>query len=130
MLCSGMVMIALPRAIAAHYTDQVDVATLAATLIPIAGVFQVFDGIQAVSAGVLRGLGDTRAPFVINLAGFWLIGFPVSIALGFHSTLGAVGLWWGLVAGLVVVAALLVGRVRHRMRGRLDPTTLGRLVQG
>lgn len=129
MLCTGTVMIAVPRAIAALYTDQAEVAMLAATLIPIAGVFQVFDGIQAVSAGVLRGLGDTRAPFVINLAGFWLIGFPVSIALGFHSTLGAVGLWWGLVAGLVVVAALLVGRVRHRMRGRLEPATLGRLAE-
>jgi MATE family multidrug resistance protein len=130
MLCAGLAMIALPRAIASLYTDQAEVATLAATLIPIAGVFQVFDGVQAVSAGVLRGLGDTRAPFVINLAGFWLIGFPVSIALGFHSTLGAVGLWWGLVAGLVVVAALLVGRVRHRMRGQLEPTALGRLAEG
>ena len=86
---------------------------MAATLIPIAGVFQVFDGIQAVCAGVLRGLGDTRAPFVINLAGFWLAGFPVSVLLGFHTRLGAVGLWWGLVAGPDRrVRALLLLRVR------------------
>ena len=70
-------------------------------------MFQLFDGIQAVSAGVLRGLGDTRAPFVINLAGFWLCGFPVSLALAFGTPLRALGLWWGLVAGLVVVASLL-----------------------
>jgi MATE family multidrug resistance protein len=120
MLCAGLAMIALPRAIASLYTDQAEVATLAATLIPIAGVFQVFDGLQAVSAGVLRGLGDTRAPFVINLAGFWLCGFPVSVALAFGTPLRALGLWWGLVAGLAVVASLLLLRVRRRLRGPLQ----------
>jgi len=72
-----------------------------------------------VSTGVLRGLGDTRAPFVINLAGFWLCGFPVSLALAFGTPLRAMGLWWGLAAGLAVVAALLLLRVRSRLRGAL-----------
>jgi MATE family multidrug resistance protein len=68
---------------------------------------------------VLRGLGDTRAPFVVNLAGFWLCGFPLSVALAFHTPLRALGLWWGLVAGLAVVATLLALRVRRRLRGTL-----------
>ena len=124
MACTGIVLLVAPRAIASLYTTSVPVAALAATLIPIAGVFQVFDGIQAVSAGVLRGLGDTRAPFLINLAGFWLAGFPVSIALGFHTRLGALGLWWGLVAGLIVVSALLLARVRSRLHQPIVATTL------
>jgi MATE family multidrug resistance protein len=128
MVCAAAVLLFAPRAIAALYTNQAPVAVLAAALIPIAGVFQVFDGIQAVSAGVLRGLGDTRAPFAINLAGFWLVGFPISVALGFHTRLGAVGLWWGLVAGLMVVATMLLARVRSRLRGPIERTTIERDV--
>jgi len=58
-------------------------------------------------------------PFVINLAGFWLCGFPVSVMLAFGTPLRAMGLWWGLAAGLAVVAALLLLRVRSRLRGAL-----------
>jgi len=119
MLCTAAAMLAAPRLIAAAYTNQPPVASIAASLIPIAGMFQLFDGTQAVSAGVLRGLGDTRGPFLINLAGFWLCGFPVSVALAFGTPLRALGLWWGLVAGLAVVATLLVFRVRSRLRRAL-----------
>jgi MATE family multidrug resistance protein len=122
MVCTGIALLVAPGALAALYTAEVPVAALAATLIPIAGVFQVFDGIQAVCAGVLRGLGDTRAPFLINLAGFWLAGFPVSVVLGFHTSLGAVGLWWGFVAGLGAVAGLLLLRTRNRLRGAIART--------
>ncbi len=124
MVCTAVVFLLVPGAIAARYTRDVPVAALAATFIPVAGVFQVFDGIQAVCAGVLRGLGDTRAPFVINLAGFWFVGFPVSVALGFQTRLGAIGLWWGFVAGLGVVAALLLLRVRSRLRGPIKRATV------
>ena len=62
------------------------------------------DGMQAVGAGVLRGLGDTRVPLVAMLSGYWLIGVPVSVWLGFKTQLGPVGLWWGFVAGLGSVA--------------------------
>jgi len=124
MLCTATAMLTMPGLIAAAYTNQPDVAAIAAVLIPIAGVFQLFDGIQAVSAGVLRGLGDTRAPFLINLAGFWLCGLPVSVALAFRTPLRALGLWWGLVAGLAVVATLLALRVRRRLRGTLDQLEL------
>jgi len=117
---SAVVMLLFPRAIASLYTGLGPVLALAATLIPIAGAFQVFDGTQAVSAGTLRGIGDTRVPMLIGLVGFWLIGLPVSATLAFGAGLGPLGLWWGLVAGLGAVAVLLLLRVRARFRGPLD----------
>ena len=83
-------------------------------------MFQVFDGLQVVAAGVLRGVGDTRAPMLINVLAFWLVGMPVSLWLGFRMELGVAGLWWGFVAGLAAVAALLLLRVRNRMRKSLE----------
>ncbi len=113
------VMIAIPETLARVYTDERAVVALAATLIPIAGVFQVFDGVQVVSVGILRGIADTRRPLLINILGFWLIGFPVSAWLGFGTAAGPSGLWWGLVVGLAVVAVLLVHRVRSQLRQEL-----------
>jgi MATE family multidrug resistance protein len=124
MCLTAAAFLLVPHLIAAQYTTEVSVVALASVLIPIAGVFQVFDGIQAVCAGILRGLGDTRAPFVINLLGFWLAGFPVSVLLGFFTSLRAVGLWWGFVAGLGVVAILLLLRVRILLRGEIRRTTI------
>jgi MATE family multidrug resistance protein len=117
---SAVLLLLVPAGIAALYTKDAAVLALAAALLPVAGVFQVFDGIQAVCAGVLRGLGDTRVAFIINLAGFWLVGFPVSVLLGFRTRLGAVGLWWGFVAALAVVALLLLARVRSKLKGAIQ----------
>jgi MATE family multidrug resistance protein len=115
MCASAIVFRVFPVALARTYTGDAAVVVLAATLIPIAGVFQVFDGIQAVAAGVLRGIGDTHAPAIINVVGFWLIGLPVSWLLAFRLGGGAVGLWWGIVVGLAAVALILLGRVRVRL---------------
>ena len=89
-------------------------------MIPIAGVFQVFDGIQVVSIGVLRGVGDTRTPLIVSLIGYWLIALPISLWLGFRAGWGPQGLWWGLVVGLILVAMLLLIRVRMRLWRRLE----------
>jgi len=97
------------------YTTDLEVLAVATLLIPVAGVFQVFDGLQVVASGVLRGVGDTRYPMVVNLLGFWCLGMPVSLWLGFRTTAGPVGLWWGLVVGLAAVAFFLLIRVRRRM---------------
>jgi MATE family multidrug resistance protein len=115
MCVSALVFRLFPEPLARAYTPDAGVVALAAVLIPIAGVFQVFDGAQAVAAGVLRGIGDTHAPAVINVVGFWLIGLPVSWMLAFRFGGGAIGLWWGIVVGLGVVAAILLVRVRMRL---------------
>jgi MATE family multidrug resistance protein len=112
MAASAVALLAWAGPFARAMTSVADVLAVATALIPIAGVFQVFDGVQVVSAGALRGAGDTRAPLVANLLGFWLVGIPVSLLLGFRAGLGVVGLWWGFVAGLAAVALFLVLRVR------------------
>jgi MATE family multidrug resistance protein len=117
MCASAVVMLALPTLIARLYSDNAAVIALAASLIPIAGVFQVFDGVQVVSIGILRGVADTRAPMIVAVVGFWLVGIPVSAALGFGLDAGAPGLWWGLTAGLAMVAAILLWRVQRRLGG-------------
>ncbi|MCP4897999.1 MAG: MATE family efflux transporter [bacterium] len=115
MATTACLFLGVPQLLAAAYTTMPDVRILAASLIPIAGVFQIVDGLQVTSAGVLRGLGDTRAPMLINVLGFWLVGIPVSLWLGFGIGLGPPGLWWGLVAGLAAVAVLLLARVATKL---------------
>ncbi len=121
MALSALTLLTVPRFIASLYTTDPGVLAAAALLIPIAGVFQVFDGLQITAGGVLRGLGDTRAPFHANLVGYWLLGFPTSWLLGFKLGLGPRGLWWGFVVGLGSVAIFLVLRVRARLRHLPEP---------
>lgn len=109
----------LPEPLARLYSGDREVVLLAASLLPIAAVFQVVDGIQVVAAGVLRGVGDTRVPMWANLFGFWVAGLPVGAALAFRAGMGPRGIWWGLAAGLTVVAGLLLGRIRSRLGGEL-----------
>jgi MATE family multidrug resistance protein len=71
---------------------------------------------QAVGAGVLRGLGDTRVPLIAMLLGYWLIGVPISLHLAFRTGIGPQGLWWGFVAGLAAVALFLLWRVQTLFR--------------
>ena len=111
--------VGVPGLLAAAYTSVGEVATLAALLIPIAGYFQIFDGLQVVSSGVLRGAGDTRAPLVVNIVGFWFIGLPTSLILAFRLDYGPQGLWWGVAAGLGAVAVFLLSRVAWKLRGEI-----------
>jgi MATE family multidrug resistance protein len=120
MAVCAVLLIGFPRSLAGIYTQDAAVLALAALLLPIAGVFQVFDGLQVVSLGLLRGLGDTRVPMIANVAGFWCIGMPVSLWLGFGLDYGAPGLWWGLVVGLVMVATFLMLRIRQREQRDLE----------
>lgn len=99
------------RVFFAHlFTDDPEIANLAAALLMIATLFQFFDGVQGVAAGALRGAGDVRVPFIANVAAHWIIGLPLALLLGFSLGWGARGLWWGLLVGLVVVACLLTWR--------------------
>jgi MATE family multidrug resistance protein len=116
MMTTAVLFLVLPRPLAALYTKDAALIALAGSLIPIAGVFQIFDGMQAVGAGVLRGFGDTRVPLIAMLSGYWLIGVPVSVVLAFRTGMGPRGLWWGFVAGLASVALFLAWRVRVLFR--------------
>jgi MATE family multidrug resistance protein len=112
MVLTGIVFLSIPHMLAAAFTPDPQVIALAAVLIPIAGFFQVFDGGQAVGAGVLRGAGDTTAPLIVMLGSYWLIGVPMSAWLGFKTSLGPRGLWWGFVMSLGAVALFLFWRIR------------------
>ena len=118
----------LPDPLAHLWTDKIAVVAIAITLIPIAGVFQVFDGAQVVCIGILRGTGDTRTPVLTAIGGFWLIGFPVGWWLGLERGWGPAGLWWGLVAGLATVAVALGWRVRRRLDQDLTRIVVDRPV--
>ena len=80
----------------------------------LAAAFQIADGAQAVGAGILRGLHDTRTPMLFALVGYWAIGFPLSASLAFSAGLGGIGIWIGLATGLGIVAALMIGRWVYR----------------
>jgi MATE family multidrug resistance protein len=110
-----------PRPLARLMTDDENVIATAIPLFLVAAVFQLSDGVQAVGGGVLRGAGDTKMTFYANIVGHWLIGLPVALYLGFERQLGIVGLWWGLCAGLTVVAVLLFLRFERLSRGEIKP---------
>ena len=124
MVMTAVLFLTLPSLLARAFTSDGRVIALAAVLIPVAGVFQVFDGAQAVGAGVLRGAGDTTAPLFVMLAAYWLIGVPVSAYLGFRTELRAVGLWWGFVISLSAVAIVLFARIVFLFRRGVGRTVV------
>jgi MATE family multidrug resistance protein len=130
MTLTGGLFLTVPALLAELYTPDAAVIGLAALLLPIAGVFQIFDGLQVVAIGLLRGLGDTRTPMIVNVIGFWCLGMPVSLWLGFGLGYGAVGLWWGLVVGLVAVAGFLVVRLRRREQRDLERVIIDEHARG
>ena len=111
----------VPRTMARLVTNQESVIRAAVPLLFVVAVFQLSDGIQAVGAGVLRGAGDTKYTLYANLFGHWCIGLPIALLLGFRLRLGVVGLWWGLCAGLTVVAVLLFLRFERLSRTEIEP---------
>lgn len=126
MAAFGVLFRLAPWPLARAYTPEAEVLAVAVVLVPIAGVFQVADGVQVVAAGILRGTADTRVPALIALVGFWGVGMPLAVLLGFHLDMGPRGLWWGLTAGLATVALLLAVRTRFRLRGSLDRLQVAR----
>jgi len=118
MATSACVLSLMPHTIVALYLPPspatAATAALAANLLRIAGFFQLADGTQVTAAGALRGLQDVRVPMLMASFGYWGIGFWAGWALAFPAHLGVVGLWWGLCAGLAVVAASLLWRFARR----------------
>ncbi len=105
-----------PRAILGIFTADGRVVEVGLTLITLVALFQIFDGLQGVATGTLRGLGDTRTPMFLNLAGHWMLGLPVGYLLCFVIDWGVIGLWIGVSTGLVVVGSLLLAIWWRRAR--------------
>ena len=118
---AAVVFVSIPRLILGVFTVEPDVIETGVSLLLVAAVFQLFDGLQGVATGVLRGLGDTRTPMVSSLAGHWFLGLPVGYALCFWWGFGVVGLWVGLSTGLILVGIILVP-VWHRRVSALGRT--------
>ena len=97
-----------PRQIARAYTHDPQVISFAINLFYIAAVFQLFDGLQTVATGALRGAGNTRTPMVWNLVGYWAIGLPLGCWLCFVRGWGVVGLWVGLCVALILIGVGLL----------------------
>ena len=118
MTAAALAFVAAPRLLIGAFTRSDAVFMVGRRLLLVAAMFQLFDGLQGVSTGVLRGLGDTRTPMVSNLVGHWMLGLPIGYALCFRAGWGVVGLWVGLSVGLVAIGLTLVMTWRYRI-GRL-----------
>jgi len=119
---TATLLLTLPRPLVGIFLDMSGaenqaVIALALAFVFFAGLFQFVDAAQAVLNGMLRGLGDTRAPMIICAIGYWLVGLPLGVALAFPGGLGGSGIWIGLAVGLASVAVMLL--VRWMMRDGL-----------
>jgi multidrug resistance protein, MATE family len=112
----ALVFLLLPGPIVATFSTDPPVIEVGGRLLAVAAAFQLFDGLQASSTGVLRGVGDTRTPMVSNLVAHWAIGLPLGSLLAFGFGLGVVGMWAGLSLGLAVVGATLLTTWMRRSR--------------
>jgi MATE family multidrug resistance protein len=107
---SAALMLLFPEVVAALYTDDPLVRDTVVSLLFLAAIFQLPDGLQAAGAGALRGLKDSRIPMLFTILAYWLVGLPLGYLLGLEMGYGAEGMWGGLIAGLTVAASLMISR--------------------
>jgi MATE family multidrug resistance protein len=110
MLLAALAFLTAPRPLIALYTTDPQVMAVGPALLGLAAAFQIFDGVQTVCTGALRGLGETRSPMLANLVGYWALGLPLGFVLCFVLKWGIYGLWIGLTVALVVIASALLLR--------------------
>ncbi len=108
MSCAALAFVLFPAAILRMFTSDTEVLSVGVSLLYVAALFQLSDGLQIVATGILRGAGETRIPMISTLVGHWLLGLPVGYLLGFSWGLGAPGVWAGWVVGLTTVAVALL----------------------
>jgi len=119
---AGLLLAVVPQFIVRLYIGNAAVIAMGALLLRIAAVFELFDGFQVVTGGALRGLGDTRTPMLVHLAGYWAVGMPVAYTLCFPVGWGAAGIWVGLSAALVLIGAALVMFWKRAIRIAAPPS--------
>jgi multidrug resistance protein, MATE family len=113
---AGIALWVAPRFIVHRFIADAAVIAAGATLLRIAAFFELFDGLQVVATGALRGLGDTRSPMIAHFIGYWIIGMPIVYVLCFPMGWGARGIWIGLTVALIVIGVALVAVWRARLR--------------
>ncbi len=116
MSSAGVALAFVPRWIARLYTPEAAVIAASAALLRIAALFEVFDGLQVVATGALRGLGDTRTPALAHFAGYWIIGMPVAYVLCFTYGWGVTGIWVGLTSALILIGLILLAAWHREIR--------------
>lgn len=116
MACAGAVMILAPQEILRFYTHNADVDAAGVSLLMVAALFQLFDGMQTVTTGALRGMSNTRSSMVANFFSYWTVGLPLAWYLCFGRNLGAIGIWSGLSAALLLLAVVLIHVWRRESR--------------
>ena len=116
MLTASAALLLLPHAIARGFTADPAVIAAAVPLLLVAAAFQFFDGLQITATGALRGAGNTHAGLIVQVIGYWIVGLPVGVLLGYRFKLGAVGLWLGLCAGLIIAGVALIATWRRTAR--------------
>lgn len=117
MAFSAVALATFPRWLMGLFTPDPGVIAVGTNLLRVAALFQLFDGLQVVGSGVLRGTGDTRRPMIVNLIGHWGIGLPVGMLLAFGLHGGIYGLWGGLALGLMAVGTILLVIWMRRVQG-------------
>jgi MATE family multidrug resistance protein len=134
MSCAGIVFLLAPGSIVRIYTPDPKVLAVGVSLLAVAAAFQLFDGVQAVITGALRGAGDTRTPMICHLLAYWGLGLPVGYVLCFRFNWGAVGLWVGLCLALIVIGSVLLmvwwRKVRALARGGKGEGVFNRISAG
>jgi len=121
---SAVVFLVAARPLIGAFSHDATVLAIGPSLLAVAGICLVFDGTQGISTGILRGLGETRIPMLVNFAGHWLIGLPLGYAACFWWGWGVQGLWLGLAAGLTAVGTVLLATWSRRARAALADAPL------
>ena len=113
MIVSALVFIIFRNYLPVLYVDDSSVINIASTLLIIAGLFQISDGIQAVGLGILRGIRDIKKPTIVTFISYWIISIPLSYFLGIEYGYGVYGIWIGLSVGLTLAAIFHVTRFNY-----------------
>jgi multidrug resistance protein, MATE family len=127
MLAASVLLVVFPRAIARMYTPDETVIRTTVFLLAAGAAFQLFDGLQTVATGALRGAGDTRTPMLCHFTAYWIIGLPLGAWLCFQRHWGAFGLWAGLSLALILIGIVLLfawRRTVNRLMARNDAPDL------
>jgi MATE family multidrug resistance protein len=124
MLLAAVTFVVWPRPLIELYTSDARVLAVGPALLGIVAAFEVFDGIQTVSTGALRGLGETRAPMLANLVGYWVLGLPLGFFLCFEMRWGIYGLWIGLTVALIAIALAVLVRWQRDSKRQLGAGSL------